>query len=235
VLWVLFIKIAGIIKNIKISALIHIATNKNYSFIFINTEVIFFMNDFLDNFSKVVNETAKKAMKASGDVVELTKTSLNIKMDEIKRESFFKEIGKIVYTNYKNSPGSVSDEVLDFCKCIDEIENSINSHKSKAAQIKNKKFCVNCGAQLPKEVNYCYECGAKQPEIIEEESCSEDCGCGCSDSSDNSENKNSDGAGGANSADSCDCGCSESDCGCNTDSGSGAKPSDNNDSGFHWE
>ena len=58
------------------------------------------MNDFLDNLSKAVNETAKKAMKVSGDVVELTKTSLNIKFDEIKRESFFKEIGKIVYNSY---------------------------------------------------------------------------------------------------------------------------------------
>ena len=36
------------------------------------------MNDFLDNLGKAVNETAKKAIKASGDVVELTKTSLNI-------------------------------------------------------------------------------------------------------------------------------------------------------------
>ena len=43
------------------------------------------MNDFLDNLGKVMNETAKKAIKVSGDVVELTKTSLNIKFDEVKR------------------------------------------------------------------------------------------------------------------------------------------------------
>ncbi|MCL2772871.1 MAG: zinc ribbon domain-containing protein [Oscillospiraceae bacterium] len=195
------------------------------------------MNDFWDNFSKLANETAKKAMKASGDVVELTKTSLNIRLDEIKRESFFKEIGKIVYNTYKNSPGSASDEVLDFCKCIDEIENSINSHKSKAAQIKNKKFCVNCGAQLPKEVTYCYSCGAKQPEIIEEdESCCDDDSCCCSGTSDTSENKdNTNDKGDSNSSDSSDCGCSGSDCGCNPDFGSYSKSSENNDGGFHWE
>ena len=135
------------------------------------------MNDFLDNLGKVVNETAKKAIKASGDVVELTKTSLNIKFDEVKRESFFKEIGKIVYANYKNSPESASDEILDFCKCIDEIEETINSQKSKAAEIKNKKFCVNCGIILPKSVSYCYSCGTKQPEIIEEEE-EDNCCCG---------------------------------------------------------
>ena len=143
------------------------------------------MNDFLDNLGKVANETVKKAMKASGNVLELTKTSLNIKFDEAKRDSFFKEIGKILYNGYKNSPESVVDEVLDFCKCIDEIENSISAQKAKVAQIQNKKFCVDCGATLWKSVNYCYSCGAKQPEIIDD-----DFGCCC----------------GGEDEESCDCG-----------------------------
>jgi len=138
------------------------------------------MNEFLDNLGKAVNETAKKAIKASGDVVELTKTSLNIKFDEVKRESFFKEIGKIIYGAYKDAPESVADEVLEFCKCIDEVENEINAQKTKAAGIKNKKFCVDCGVILCKTVNYCYSCGARQPEIIEDED-EEGCGCGCAD------------------------------------------------------
>jgi len=186
------------------------------------------MNDFLDNLSKAVNETAKKAMKVSGDVVELTKTSLNIKFDEIKKESFFKEIGKITYESYKNSPESVGDEILDFCKCIDEIEIAINSQKCKAAQIKNKKFCVNCGTQLAKNVNYCYACGAKQPEIIEDpEDCEceeENCGCGCSsegtETTDEAKSEDACCSGDScnfgspdNSADSCaddcDCGCKD--------------------------
>jgi len=139
------------------------------------------MNEFLDNLGKVMNETAKKAIRASGDVVELTKTSLNIKFDEVKRESFFKEIGKIIYCNYKDSPASASDDVLDFCRCIEEIENAISAQKAKAADIQNKKFCVNCGVILAKPVNYCYSCGTKQPEIIEEPEIEEEscCDCGC--------------------------------------------------------
>ena len=164
------------------------------------------MNDFLDNLGKVVNETAKKAIKVSSDAVDITKTSLNIKFDEVKRESFFKEIGKSVYKSYKASPENVSDDVLDFCKCIDEIETAINSQKTKVAQMQNKKFCVNCGKSLDKSVNYCYSCGAKQPEIVEEESC---CCCGGSDN-DGSNDSNED----------CGCGCDtdDSDCGCGCDS-----------------
>jgi len=141
------------------------------------------MNDFLDSLGKVMNETAKKAIKASGDVVELTKTSLNIKFDEVKRESFFKEIGSIVYDTYKASglpEGVLSDEVLEFCKCIDEIEAAICAQKAKAAEIKKKKFCVNCGQSLYKTFNFCFACGATQPEIPDDED-EEICTCGCQD------------------------------------------------------
>ena len=169
------------------------------------------MNEFLDNLGKVVNETARKAFKASGDVVELTKTSLNIKFDEVKRESFFKEIGKIVYGTYKTDPESVTDEVLDFCKCIEEIENTISAQKAKAADIKNKKYCVNCGAMLPKAVNYCYSCGAKQPEIIEEEPEEEECCCCCCDGDDDDECCSDENAESAEDCcdEACDCGCKE--------------------------
>ena len=136
------------------------------------------MNDFLDNLGKTVNETAKKAMKASGDFLELTKTSLSIKFDEAKRDSFFREIGKIVYGGYKESPEGVSDEISEFCACIDEIESSIKNQKAKAADIKNKKYCSDCGVILVKSVNYCYSCGAKQPEIAAEDE-AEACGCCC--------------------------------------------------------
>ena len=132
------------------------------------------MNDFWDNLSKAVNDAACMAIKVSGDAVELTKTSLNIKFDEIKRDSFFKEIGRAVYEAYKANPESAGAEVLDFCKCIDELEDNIGEQKVKAAGIKNKKFCVNCGVQLLKSVNYCYSCGAKQPVIVEDGCCCDD-------------------------------------------------------------
>lgn len=135
------------------------------------------MNDFLDNLGKTVNETAKKAMKASGNFLELTKTSLSIKFDEAKRDSFFKEIGKIVYSDYKESPEGKSAEILDFCASIDEIESAIKIQKAKAAGIKNKKYCSDCGVILEKSVNYCYFCGAKQPEIAEENENDECCCC----------------------------------------------------------
>ena len=143
------------------------------------------MSEFWDSLSKTMNEMANKAIKFSGDAVELTKTSVNIKLDEIKRDGIFKEIGKMVYDGYKSTGESLGgvfagEEIIDCCKYIDEIEKNIAEQIVRAAHIKNKKFCVSCGTMLDKCLKYCYECGSKQPEIVieEEENCC--CCCDCS-------------------------------------------------------
>ena len=140
------------------------------------------MNEFFDNLSKAAKDAAKVAMKVSGDAVELTKASLNIRMDEAKRENLYTEIGKIVHELHKKNivilPEECSETVRDLCLCVDEIETAINEQKTKAAGISNKKFCVNCGTKVDKSYIFCYSCGAKQPEIIEEEA-EEECCCCC--------------------------------------------------------
>jgi hypothetical protein len=166
------------------------------------------MNDFLDNLGKTVNETAKKAMKASGDFLELTKTSLSIKFDEAKRDGYFRAIGKIIYGEYRESPESASEEIAGFCACITEIENSIKAQKAKAADIKNKKYCPECGVILAKTVNYCYSCGAKQPEIAAEEE-AECCCCCCADEPECCESDEAEEGESCCEDDSCCCGESE--------------------------
>ena len=137
------------------------------------------MSDFWDNLGQVLNDAAYRAVKASGNAVELTKITANIKLDDIKRDNLLKEIGRLVYDGYKADPDGACAEIEVFCKCIDEIEVAICEKKAKAAELKNKKYCASCGTLIDKFASYCYSCGAKQPEIAEE--CCEDeppCCCG---------------------------------------------------------
>jgi len=146
------------------------------------------MSDFLDNLGKVLNNAACKAVKASGDAVELTKTSVNIKLDEIKCENYFKEIGRVVYEQYKEMPDSASAEALVYCKCIDELEEGICEKRIKAAKLKGKKYCAECEILLDDIASFCYSCGEKQPETVaaccgcenEADTCCEDGSCECS-------------------------------------------------------
>jgi len=154
-------------------------------------------NEFLENITKTVNKTTKKALKASGEIIDLTKAAINIKMEEAKKESFYLEIGRLMFDKFKDDSDSVPEEIVDFCKCIDEIDSNINALKIFTAKIKNQKFCASCNVKLDLNDPFCYKCGEKQPEIVieEEEDCDcepecccdesaeseEDCGCGCGD------------------------------------------------------
>lgn len=175
----------------------------NLLILYYNLEVIS-VNEFFDNLSKAAKDAAKRAMKVSGDAVELTKASVNIKLDEAKRDNLYKEIGKSVHELHKKNietvVGADAAPVVDLCKCIDEIETAINDQKAKTASISNKKFCINCGEKVDKNYIFCYACGAKQPEIIEEE---EECCC-CCESENNSDS----------CCDDSSCDCNDSSCGC---------------------
>ena len=172
------------------------------------------MSDFFDNLGKMINETSKQAVKVSGDVFELTKTSVNIKLDEMKKESLFKEIGKLAYAAYKENPEAANENIADLCFCIDELESSIAAQKCKTAALKNKKFCVRCGSRLNLEMLFCPYCGQQQPEIASFNDCCEaencdcgidDCTCGCKDGKECTCNKNC----------TCDDNCGEeTKCGC---------------------
>lgn len=165
------------------------------------------MNDFFENITKTVNKTTKKAMKISGNMIELTKTSVNMKFDEAKKENFYKEIGRTVYAKYTQNPQVADEDIIGFCQCIDEINNTLNAQKLALAKIQKQKFCPACGQKLDKAIVFCFTCGEKQPEIPPEEDetddccCNDDCCCGGEE-----ENKADD-----------DCGCGDDNCGCNDD------------------
>lgn len=175
------------------------------------------MNDFFESITKTVNKTTKKAMKISGNMIELTKSSLNIKFDEAKKENFYKEIGMAVYEKYTKNPQTADEEILGFCQCIDEINETINAQKLTLAKIQKQKFCPACGQKLDKSIVFCFTCGEKQPEIPaeeEEENCcsGNDCCCNEEKPEDNCECND----------ESCECnddscGCNDDNCGCNDD------------------
>lgn len=135
--------------------------------------------DFLDNVSKVLNQTAKKAVKISGDVVDYTKIMVNIRSEQSKIESFYREIGRSIYRKYNTSPSMVPADIGDYCQCITEIHATIAGLRERAAKLRGECTCPNCGSRVGEKFEYCPSCGAKQPkEAPPAEECSGDCGCG---------------------------------------------------------
>lgn len=91
----------------------------------------------LQDAAKKSGEFAQAAAKKSGEMIEISKYSLKIKEEESKIKSKYAEIGKIVYEKYGSSDmDSISDEVSDIVKFINDCKVAIADYKNKIDDIK---------------------------------------------------------------------------------------------------
>lgn len=123
--------------------------------------------DSLSKIAKSVGDGAKTAVKKSEDMVEVAKLNKSITNEEDRIKLTYNEIGKIIYSKYEKNE-ILEDELIDFCRKIDEFQKNIFALKEKIAEIKNVKICSNCGAEVELSAESCGKCGAKQ-EVIHTE------------------------------------------------------------------
>lgn len=121
-----------------------------------------------ENITKKVTETARAAAKKSGEIVEITKLSMSIGVEEDKIEKAYAEIGKVVFSAY-NEGKEVGDTFKELCEKIKSYEDNIKDIKQKILELKNVKVCPGCAAELEVEIAYCPKCGTKQenPQPVE--------------------------------------------------------------------
>ncbi len=114
----------------------------------------------LDNVGKKLGGAGKAALKASGDLVQITKLNLAIKSEENKIEGFMVEIGNGVYEKYKSGK-PVDAELSLSCEEIAKCMNSIEELKAKIIEVKNLKKCPGCSSEVDRNDAYCSKCGAE--------------------------------------------------------------------------
>ena len=110
---------------------------------------------FFENLGKKVGEAASIAAKKSGEVVEITKLSMNIAGEEDKVKTAYTEIGKRVY-EITNSGTEVKP--ADYQSLVEQIsvgKEAIKELKEKILLVKNLKHCTGCGVELEKSVAFC--------------------------------------------------------------------------------
>lgn len=120
------------------------------------------MSNF-ENFTKRVAETAKAAVRKSGDIVEVTKLNLNIGTEEDKIKKLYVDMGRMVYELYLNGD-EVSSVLVDNCEKVGNHEKAIQELRQKILQLKNMKACQECGSEIEMDFEYCPRCGGRQEE-----------------------------------------------------------------------
>ncbi len=123
--------------------------------------------DFFNNLGKKASEalknTKEKTTKISGELKLKSKiTDYKSKIVDLE-----KEIGSIIYEDFKNnSKLGENEDIIKKCEEIAELESNIKSAEEEILVLKDIKKCISCGSELSVDMEYCSKCGAKQPEIV---------------------------------------------------------------------
>ena len=130
--------------------------------------------EFFDKLSKKASEAYKITADKTGKIAKETK--LKLKISELKSEinTIYTEIGKKAYEKHTLKNGketcteNVCEEIKEKCLKIDMLSDEIDNLLKQCLELKDKKQCENCYAEIEKDVKFCPHCGAKQEEIAVE-------------------------------------------------------------------
>lgn len=125
--------------------------------------------DFFDKLGKKASEAYKVTADKTGKLAKEAK--LRMKIGELKSEinTIYEEIGKIVYQKHiREDEFDISKDVDEYCTKIDCLSDEIDSNLKQCLELKDKRQCQKCYAEIDKDAKFCPECGEKQEEIKEE-------------------------------------------------------------------
>ena len=119
----------------------------------------------------VFNKIGKKATKAyritakkTGQIAKETK--IKLKINELKSEidDLYNEIGKKIYEKYTTNKhiDNLEEYLEEELIKIDVLSAQIDTNLKESLELKDKKQCENCFANIDINANFCPNCGQKQ-------------------------------------------------------------------------
>ena len=124
---------------------------------------------FFDKLGKKASEAYKVTADKTGKLAKEAK--LRMKISDLKSQinTIYKEIGETVYQKHtREGEYDITKEIEEKCTKIDVLSDEIESNLKQCLELKDKRQCPSCFAEIEKDVKFCPKCGAKQEEIQEE-------------------------------------------------------------------
>lgn len=107
-----------------------------------------------------LKNTAKTAMKKSGEILELGKLKIAAVDTQNEINKAFCELGRALY----NAEKAGSEDAESLKKMIDDIDNlyeKLALQEEQYAELKNEKKCKSCGSKCSDKSNFCSVCGER--------------------------------------------------------------------------
>lgn len=119
--------------------------------------------EFFDKIGKKASEAYKITADKTGKIAKETKIKLKINELKTQVNDVYEEIGKKVYEKHvREEDISIKKDLEEECTKIDVLSDEIDSLLKQCLDLKDKKQCPKCYAEIEKEMKFCYNCGQKQ-------------------------------------------------------------------------
>jgi len=119
--------------------------------------------DFLNKLGKKASETYQVTKEKTVKFSEEMKLKGKINETKSKITSIYKEVGELVYNNYKNNSEDANDKIKELCEQLSQKFDEVSKLEVELLALKQVKKCVNCGAEINQKDQFCSKCGKEQP------------------------------------------------------------------------
>ena len=121
---------------------------------------------FFDNLGKKASKAYDVTAEKTSKIAKEAKLRMKINENKSNINDIYKEIGKKVYEKHVREENiDIKTELEEECTKIDVLSAEIETCLKTILELKEKKQCENCHAEIELDNTYCPKCGAKQPEI----------------------------------------------------------------------
>lgn len=121
---------------------------------------------FFDNLGKKASAAYDATAEKTGKLAKEAKLRMKINENKSNINDLYKEIGKKVYEKHVREENiDIKTELEEECTKIDVLSAEIETCLKSILELKSKKQCEQCHAEIDLESVFCQKCGAKQPEI----------------------------------------------------------------------
>ena len=125
---------------------------------------------FFDNLGKKASKAYDITAEKTGKLAKEAKYRMKINENKSDINDLYKEIGKKVYEKHVREENiDIKTELEEECTKIDVLSAEIDTCLKSILELRDKKQCPNCHAEIEVDSEFCPKCGAKQAKTGETE------------------------------------------------------------------
>lgn len=127
---------------------------------------------FFDNLGKKASKAYDVTAEKTGKLAKEAKFRMKINENKSDINDLYKEIGRKVYEKHVREENiDIKTELEEECTKIDVLSAEIETCLKSILELKDKRQCEKCHAEIDLSNEFCPKCGTKQPkaEVLDAE------------------------------------------------------------------